>query len=170
MGNNKMWYAVRTKPKCERKVADLLAKKKLQSYYPCYNQVQYWQVKRKVHTVPLFTSLVFVQASENDYPMIKQIDGVTGILYWINKPAIISDEEIASIRCFLEQHNNIKLEKIPVSPDHEKKSKTNYAQFQPHGVINIINEHKICLPSLGYALISEAMVENIKVEDVKIVA
>lgn len=170
MEHSKKWYAVHTKPKYERKVADLLAKRKLESYYPCYTQVQYGQVKRKVYRVPLFASLIFVYACEKDHAMIKQIDGISGILYWMNKPAVINDDEIASIRHFLEQHNNIRLEKIQVSPDRETMSKTNYANFQPQGVINIINEHKVCLPSLGYALISEAMVENIKVEDVKIVA
>ncbi len=170
MENEKNWYALYTKPKYEKKVADLLAKKKLQCYHPCYDQVQYWQVKRKVIKVPLFTSLVFVNACEEDHSLIKQIDGVSGVLYWMNKPAVINENEIASIRYFLEQHNNIRLERIQVSPDRETMSKTNHAHVQPNGVINIVNEHKICLPSLGYALISEAVVEDTKVEDVKIVA
>ena len=163
MDNEKNWYAIHTKPKCEKKVAELLAKKKLQSFYPCYNQVQHWLGKRKVINVPLFTSMVFVRASEKDYSTIKQIDGVSGILYWLNKPAVINDDEIASIRYFLEQNNNIRLEKIHMSSDQGVKNKNNYTSFQSHGAISITNEHKIYLPSLGYALISEGVAEGVKV-------
>jgi len=163
MENDKKWYAVHTKPKYERKVAELLAKKKLQSYYPCYNQVQHWLGKRKVINVPLFTSLVFVRANDKDHSTIKQIDGVSGILYWLNNPAVISDDEIASVRFFLEQHNNVKLEKIEIAADHEGKIDKVQPHMQPNAMINFSNVHKMSLPSLGYALISESMVEEVKI-------
>jgi transcription antitermination factor NusG len=162
MQNEKKWYAVYTKPKCERKVVDLLQKKKLKSYYPRYNEVEYWQERRKVVNVPLFTSLVFVYALEKDHSIIKQIDGVAGIMYWLHKPAVINNFEISSIRRFLEQHDNVKLEKTEVAQAQNISNEKSH-QIRPYGIANFSNLHKVNLPSLGYALVSEAVVEEVKI-------
>ena len=163
MKNEKKWYVVHTKPKNERKVADLLDKKKFRSYFPRYNEVQYWQDRRRVINAPLFTSLVFVYASENDHSTIKQIDGVSGFLYWFQKPAVINAGEIASIRSFLGQHNNVKLEKIDIVAGREDKTDIMQSQMQANGMIGFSNVHKMSLPSLGYALVSESIVEEAKI-------
>lgn len=162
MENDKNWYVVYTKPKFERKVADLLQKKKLNCYHPRYNQVPYWQEKRKAVDISLFASWVFVYASEKDHATIKQTDGVSGFLYWLQKPVIINKDELSSIRHFLERHDNVKLEKIPLCAD-QGENEIQYSPIQPYGVINFSNLYKLNLPSLGYVLISETIVEDVKV-------
>ena len=162
MENLKNWYVIYTKPRYERKVADLLERKKVECYYPRYNQVQHWQEKRKVVNVPLFKSFLFVYASENDHTTIKQIDGVAGILYWLQKPAIIKDEEISTLKNFVERNNNVRLEKIHIRLDNEDEEMPD-SQKQMADVVNIGNSSKAILPSLGYMLISESVVENIKI-------
>lgn len=160
MEHTKNWYVVYTKPRHEKKVADLLKKKKLKSYFPRYNHVDEWQERRRTINVPLFSSMVFVYASEQDHPTIKQVDGVSNILFWLHKPAVIKPHEISSIRNFLERNTNVQLEKIQIQDSYENTgSSTN--------IIGLNNtRNKVCLPSLGYALVAEAIQE----EKIKIVA
>lgn len=160
MEHTKNWYVVYTKPRHEKKVADLLKKKRLRSYFPRYNQVDEWQEKRRTMNVPLFSSMVFVYATEQDHLTIKQIDGVLNILYWLQKPAVVKPHEISSIRNFLERNTNIQLEKIQVQDSCDNtRNNTNIIDLNH-------TRNKIYLPSLGYALVSESIQE----ENIKIVA
>lgn len=160
MEHTKNWYVVYTKPRHEKKVADLLKKKKLKSYFPRYNQVEEWQDKRRIVNVPLFSSIVFVYAMEQDHLTIKQVDGVSNLLYWLHKPAVIKPQEISSIRYFIEQNINIQIEKIQIQDSHD--SDGSYTS-----IINLINtQNKVFLPSLGYILVAEAIQD----EKIRIVA
>jgi nitrogen regulatory protein PII len=94
---------------------------------------------------------VFVRISECELLSLKQIDGVINFVYWLGKPAVIRDSEIASIRQFLEQHGSIRLEKINVKVNGEQAD-NKYA----NGVIMLKTKSvRVELPSLGYSMIAE---------------
>ncbi|HZZ75628.1 MAG TPA: transcription termination/antitermination NusG family protein, partial [Puia sp.] len=59
----KKWYAVYTKPHCEKKVADLLTRKGIENYYPQNNVLKHWSDRKKIVHAPLFSSFVFVRIS-----------------------------------------------------------------------------------------------------------
>jgi hypothetical protein len=71
---------------------------------------------------------------------------VINFVYWLSKPAVISDSEIEIIKRVLNRHRNIKLENSSYGPivGHE-------------GQIFSIKDKtiKIILPSLGYLMIAE---------------
>jgi transcription antitermination factor NusG len=98
----KNWYVVYTKPKWEKKVAEQLTKMGIECYCPLITQVRQWSDRKKKVIVPLFNSYVFVQVADSDRNLVFQSVGAVRYLFWLGKPAIVRDEEISTIRKWLE--------------------------------------------------------------------
>jgi len=156
MDSGKIWYAVYTRPKWEKKVAELLLKKKIDNYCPLYKSVRQWSDRKKTIMEPLFTSYVFVHISEKDQLFVKQTDGVLNFVYWLGKPAIIKNEEIDVIRKFLAENEHVKLEQIDVNVNDRIKIINGPFKYWEGSVTEIRPKSvKVLLPSLGYALVAE---------------
>lgn len=95
------WYVVYTKPKWEKKVAEQLQKNGIECYCPLIIQERQWSDRKKKVEVPLFNSYVFVQLAENDRNAVFQITGVVRYLFWLGKAAVVRDEEIDTIKKWL---------------------------------------------------------------------
>src|SRR5262245_50039934 len=93
----KQWYALYTRARWEKKVADHLEKGKFQVYCPVNKIQRQWADRKKVILEPLFTSYVFVCVSSTELAQVRQADGVINIVHWLNKPAVIRQEEIDTI-------------------------------------------------------------------------
>ena len=105
------WYVVYTKPKWEKKVAEQLKNKGITCYCPLVTQVRQWSDRKKKVEVPLFNSYVFVQLPDKERNMVFQSVGVVRYLFWLGKPAIVRDEEIDTIKKWLDpaQANDVSL-------------------------------------------------------------
>ena len=100
MNENKKWYAVYTRPRWEKKVSDILTRRKIENYCPLNKVVRQWSDRKKVLHEPLFTSYVFVRISEPELNSLKQTVGVINLVYWLGKPAVIRDPEVEMIKRF----------------------------------------------------------------------
>jgi transcription antitermination factor NusG len=160
------WYAVYTKPRWEKKVAETLSAQHIDNYCPLNRVVRQWSDRKKVVYEPLFTSYVFVHIQEKQFGQLKKTDGILNLVYWLGKPAVIKDEEIEIIRHFLQEHSNVLLEKTTVNvQDTIKITKGSFINQQ--GTIVAINNHsiKVALPSLGYfmyAVLDKSCVERVR--------
>ena len=96
------WYVVRTKPQHEIKTAAILEKAGVNVYCPVITEVRQWSDRRKKVTVPLFKSYVFVNLEEKARNKVFEAPGVNSFLYYLNKPAIVREEEIEVLRSWLE--------------------------------------------------------------------
>ena len=67
---NKHWYVLYTKSNCEKKVAELLNKRGVETYCPINKVYRQWSDRRKQLSVPLFTSYVFVKTEEPELTRI----------------------------------------------------------------------------------------------------
>ena len=99
----KNWYAVYTKPRWEKKVAETLTNQKIHNYCPLNRVLRQWSDRKKFVYEPLFTSYVFVRVAERQLARLNQLDGILQVVYWLGKPAIIKEEEIEVIRQFLHE-------------------------------------------------------------------
>ena len=168
------WFAVYTRPKWEKKVTELLEKKKIRTYCPISKSYKEWGDKRRVVSDPLFNSYVFVHLAEKDHDKVIQTRGVVSFFYWLGKPAVVSDEEITAIKRFLNEYPDVRLEKTLVRPDEPVKFISNPLILRKGNVLEVRNNAvKVTLPSLGQMLIAEirkdAVEENIAyIEDEKI--
>src|SRR5262245_7538924 len=113
--NEKKWFALYTRARSEKKVSEILTRKKIENYCPINKVVKQWSDRKKIVYEPLFASYVFVRISESDITFLKRTQGVINFVYWLGKPAVIRDSEIESIKDFLSGHMNVKLERAPIS-------------------------------------------------------
>jgi transcription antitermination factor NusG len=167
------WFAVYTRPKWERKVTELLTKRQIKAYCPFNRDFQEWGDKRRGIINPLFNSYVFVYLTEEEHIIVRQTKGVISFVYWLGKPAIISNEEIDVIKRFLSEYTEIKLKKTFVRPNDQVKIINNPLILRKGNVLEVRNNTvEVILPSLGQVLVADARkegIENINYgEDIKI--
>lgn len=164
MNENKKWFALYTRPRWEKKVAEILTRRKIENYCPLNKVVRQWSDRRKVIQEPLFTSYVFVRVSEPDVTSLKRFNGVINPVYWLGKPAVIRDSEIDTVRKFLSEYSNIKLEKTPVNVNDKIRVLSGPLMDLEGKVLSIANNTvKITLPSLGYMMFAELETSNVEV-------
>ena len=158
----KNWYAVYTKPKCEKKVAALLTKKKIENFCPLNCKQIRHSRKSKLLYEPLFSSYVFANIGESDVSLFKQVENVVSLLYWKGRPAIIKNEEIEAIKEFTTDHQDIKLERAKVNVNDEARNVDDSSYTMDGKILMIKNRSvKVNLPSLGFTMIAEMEVESI---------
>src|SRR5919206_3366358 len=104
MNTEKKWYAIYTKPRWEKKVAELLTKKGIENYCPLNKVTRQWCDRKKTVHEPLFTSYVFVYVTQAEHLAVKQTNGFVTFVFWLGKPAVIRDEEIKTIKQFLSEY------------------------------------------------------------------
>lgn len=156
MTPGKLWYAVYIRSRWEKKVSDLLTKKKIENYCPLNRVVRQWADRKKTVYEPLFTCYVFVHITEREQLSIKQTDGVLNFVHWLGKPAVIRDEEIETVKRFLNEHDDVKLERIDVNVNDKVRITSGPLMQQEGEVMQIKNSTvRVHLPSLGYAMIAE---------------
>ncbi len=115
MFTEKKWYAVYTKSRCEKKVANQLSQKGIEYYCPLNRVQKQWSDRKKIIFEPLFNSYVFVKISSEEQLAVRQTSGILNFVYWLSKPAVIRNDEIEIIKQFLNEHSFVKLEKVKVN-------------------------------------------------------
>ena len=165
MIKDKMWYAVYTKPRWEKKVASLLARKQIENYCPLNKVQRQWSDRKKVVLEPLFQSYVFVNISVKQHSIVRETSGVLNFVYWLQKPAVIRDEEIDVIKRFLNEYHHVQLEKATVNLNDKVRIIGGPLMMREGNVLEVKNKTvKVLLPSMGYALVAE--IEKINLEKV----
>jgi transcription antitermination factor NusG len=164
MTDEKNWYAVYTKSRCEKKVAQLLGKKGIEHYCPLNKTMKQWSDRKKIILEPLFTSYVFVKIALEEQLLIRQTDGILNFVYWLNKPAVIRSEEIDVIKQFLNEHSCVKLEKVAINVNDRVRVVGGPFMEQEGQVVSINNKSvKVMLPSLGYLMYVELEAVKVKI-------
>ena len=96
------WFVLYTKAHNEKKVAEKLIQMGIETYCPTVTKTRQWSDRQKQVQVPLIPSYVFIKIKESERTIVFGINGVVRYLYWLNKPAMVSDEEIKILRETLE--------------------------------------------------------------------
>jgi transcription antitermination factor NusG len=161
---NTHWYAVYTKPRWEKKVAETLTKQSIENYCPLNKVLRQWHDRKKIVHEPLFTSYVFVRVEENRLNELRRIAGVLNLVYWLQKPAVIREEEIIMIKKFMNQYTDVQLEKTLVSVNDVVRVINGPLMEQEGNVLAVRNRTvRISLPSLGYIMVAEVERQNVEV-------
>lgn len=161
MDESKNWYIVYTLHGQEKRVTEVLSRKKIESYCPLNNVTQPGHWKRIVYE-PLFNSYCFVKIFESQIPALKQTSGVISFIYWLSKPITVPDQEMDSIKEFLYEYRTVKLERINL--EHKISEQDNLLTAHNNDKFYAANRvAKVALPSLGYLMTAEAKALNQKV-------
>jgi len=151
-----VWYAVYTKPRWEKKVAQLLTKKGIQNYCPINKVLKQWHDRKKWVEEPLFTSYVFVCITPTEQAEVRKTAGILNFVYWLGKPAVIRNDEIEVIQNFLSHHKDVKLERTRIKIEDEVQIIYGPLLHQQGKVLEVHQKTvKVLLPALGYAMIAQ---------------
>jgi transcriptional antiterminator RfaH len=104
------WYVLYTKPKWEKKVAEQLHAIGIDCYCPLITKERQWSDRKKKVEAPLFNSYVFVRLHEKDRSLVFHSPGAVRYLFWLQKPAIVREEEIETIKKWLNSPDLIDIE------------------------------------------------------------
>lgn len=104
--NNLKWYVLYTAPRAEKQVEIRLRGEGVTCWLPLHKSPRVWSDRVKVVEIPLFPSYIFVQCQEPDLYKLLRIPGVSRIIYYNGKPAIVREKELDTIRTFLEEAAN----------------------------------------------------------------
>jgi transcription antitermination factor NusG len=159
----KNWYAVYTKPHCERKVSLSLSKKNIENFCPL-NQKKSWQFFRStIASDAIFNCYVFVRSTDAEIiSLCKKINGAISLLYWKGKPATIKDEEIDAMKEFCHNYQDVAVEKMHSG---SKTEETDISYLMDGQILLVKNRTmKLNIPSLGLTMVAKLPQEKLQQE------
>jgi transcription antitermination factor NusG len=157
------WYALYTRPRWEKKVVTFLKRKGVETYCPFNRTIRQWSDRKKFIEEPLFKSYVFVRIADADQWLVRTIDGVINIVHWLGKPAVIPDNEIEVIKRFLNDFQDVRVEKTEVNINDKVRILNGPMMCMEGNVVEIkYKSVKVILPSLGYAMVAEVDKSNLE--------
>lgn len=158
------WYAVYTKPRWEKKVADALVRKQIETYCPLNRVTHQWSDRKKVVEEPLFKSYVFVRIPEDKKTLVRETSGIVNFVYWLGKPASIPDHEIDLIQRFLREYQDVEVERFPIHEDDLIRITAGPLMHQHGRVVEAgKNTVKAVLYSMGFSLIATVKTSDLMV-------
>jgi transcription antitermination factor NusG len=113
MTGNERWLVAYTKPRNEKKAVERLSKKGFTVYCPLKKEKKKWSDRWKWVESPLLPSYLFVWVTPSEQTEVLQDPSVVRWLYWLGKPAVVRDEEIETLRKWL---NDFPESKFQVEP------------------------------------------------------
>lgn len=105
------WYVLYTKPRNEKKVAELLKQKGVDVFCPIKEEIRQWSDRKKKILEPVFKSYIFVRLSnyKEDSIGVLTTPGAIRFLWWTGKPGVVRADEIQAIKDFLENYKNAEI-------------------------------------------------------------
>lgn len=97
----KKWLVIYTKPRWEKKLADLLESKGHTVYCPTQRTKQKWSDRVKWVDRPLFSSHLFIHLEPERRDAVYYTPGFVRFLFWNKQPAVVRDEEIRTLQRWL---------------------------------------------------------------------
>ncbi len=95
------WLVIYSKPRWEKKLADQLAAKGFEVYCPTQRVKRRWSDRTKWIDQPLFSSHIFVHLEPERRDAVYFTPGFVRFLFWNKRPAVVRDEEIATLKRWL---------------------------------------------------------------------
>jgi transcription antitermination factor NusG len=147
------WFAVYTKPRWEKKVAERIASKGLEVYCPLNKVRKKWSDRYKIVEEPLFKSYVFVKISHDQQSHIRLTEGVVNFIYSEGKPAVIREAEIDLIRRFLKEYTDVHSSPIVLKKGARVRVRSGVLMDREGIVVDVLHKKAyVLLESLGYEL------------------
>jgi transcription antitermination factor NusG len=105
-GDELRWYAVHTRARHEKLVAERLQERGLTAFLPLVKETHSWSDRKKTVELPLFSCYTFVRMAPSPEERMKvfQTNGVLQIVGPRGEATPIPDEQIEAVRILLSEH------------------------------------------------------------------
>jgi len=101
------WYAVYTRPRFEKQVAQRLTEQGIEAYLPLIKTMRQWSDRKKMVELPLFSSYVFVHIDRRFYDQVLQTNGVVKYITFEGKAATIPPEQIDNLKIIVNSNEKV---------------------------------------------------------------
>jgi transcription antitermination factor NusG len=101
--NDEKWYVLYTAPRAEKQVVQRLEKEGITAFLPLHLSPRRWSDRIKLIEIPLFSSYIFIYTQEPLLHRTITLQGVSHVVYYDGKPAVVRESEISAIQQFLKQ-------------------------------------------------------------------
>lgn len=92
------WFALYTRPRHEKCVAQQIEERRMACYLPLYRSVRRWKDRRKELELALFPGYVFVRLALQDRLRVLQLPGAVRLVSFHGQPAVLPEAEIEGLR------------------------------------------------------------------------
>jgi transcriptional antiterminator RfaH len=99
--STKRWYALYTRSRAEKKVAEVLEQSQIEVYLPLQKTLRQWSDRRKWVYEPLFRSYVFVKIEKKDFHHVLNVFGVVRFVTIAHEKIAIPECQIDAIRAYM---------------------------------------------------------------------
>jgi transcription antitermination factor NusG len=96
------WYACRTKSSAEKKVQQRLSGAGFEAYLPVVEEKRQWADRKKTVAFPLFPGYLFARFCLTELHEVLGLPGVASVLRPNGYPTPVRDDDLASLRRFVE--------------------------------------------------------------------
>jgi transcription termination/antitermination protein NusG len=97
--SSRNWFAAYTNSHHEKRVAEHLAKRQIESFLPLYSAQRRWRNGCKVILdLPLFPGYVFARIDRRERVRVLEVPGVLSLVGFGREPAPLPDHEIEALR------------------------------------------------------------------------
>ena len=99
------WYAVQTRTRHEKMVAQRLQERAVTTFLPLMTEVHRWSDRKKVVQLPLFGCYVFAKIAATNIERLRvlRVEGVLSLVGSGREGTPIPDKEIESVRILLQE-------------------------------------------------------------------
>lgn len=153
------WYALYTRSRHEKRVAETLEQRGFDTYLPLVPRVSEWHDRKKTVHWPLFPGYVFVRFRLEDASRVLAVPGSVQVIGVAGRPAPIPDEEIDNVRLFAACLTETGIVPRPAPP--VERGQRVVVQSGPFsGVRGVVLEHRgtgRVLIQIGLAAIGQAL-------------
>lgn len=94
----RLWYAVYTQSRAEKKVAARLEEEGLEAFLPLQKCVRKWSDRKKIIDRPIISSYVFVNIRRRDFITVMKTAGVVKFIMFDGEPVTIPEEQIVNLK------------------------------------------------------------------------
>jgi len=110
------WYVLYTNPRHEKKVTERLTGVGYTVYCPLQKVVRKWSDRTKVVEEPLFKGYIFIQIEDHRRDEVFAYPGTVRYLFWLRRPAVVREEEIATIQKWMGHYDHERLKVTDITP------------------------------------------------------
>lgn len=140
MESNAIWRVFYTFPRAEKKCEDRLKNKRIEVFLPTFTALRQWSDRKKKVVEPLFNNYIFAKVDERDRLRVLQTDGIVRCVSFDGKPAVVTEEEIDSIRRAVEYEGEFAV--VDYVPRPDVGTKVIVTEGPMRGLRGEVREHR----------------------------
>lgn len=114
--DDRLWFALYTRSRAERRVAVRLEEAGFMVYLPLYKRMRVWSDRKKLVEEPLLKGYLFVRVTFKDLFKVLETLGVVKVIGFEGKPVAIPDKQIDVIRVILKSGKEVEVVHETFSP------------------------------------------------------